>query len=327
METQTQMAAPIQKSGGAKDFIINFGAFVSLYVLVGSLLSLLFTVINTAYPQITNGYSYYGGSQSISWPVATLIIFFPIFILLMWLLEREYKVHPEKQSAGVHRWLTYITLFAAGATVAGDLIAILYYFIDGQELTTSFLLKVLVVLIIAAAIFTYYISDVSGKLTSQSRKIWRVVAAVIVVGSIVWGFAVLGSPRTQQLLKYDIQKVSDLQNINSQIQNYFYNKSALPKSISDLSSGSYSSSLPVDPQTHESYIYEKTSETTYNVCADFNKKSPDDTATRAYISYSYGGDTNWTHPEGDYCFKQTVKPDQNKYPAYPDRLPSPTLPY
>ncbi len=91
METQT--------NGRAKDVFINLGAIIALYTLVISLINLLFTVINTAYPQITNGYSYMG-SSSISWPVATLIIFFPIFILLMWLQEKEYAVSPEKQNSG-----------------------------------------------------------------------------------------------------------------------------------------------------------------------------------------------------------------------------------
>ena len=107
----------MDKQSNAKDFFINLGAIVALYTVVGSLISLLFTVINRAYPQIVSGYDYVG-SQSISWPVAILIIFFPIFILLMWLLEKEYRQFPEKQNGGVHRWLTYITLFISGLVIA-----------------------------------------------------------------------------------------------------------------------------------------------------------------------------------------------------------------
>ncbi|MGH7250038.1 MAG: DUF5671 domain-containing protein, partial [Minisyncoccia bacterium] len=121
-----------QTKTSAKDFFINLGAIVALYTTVVSLVNLLFTVINTAYPQITSGYNYLS-SQSISWPVATLIIFFPIFLLLMWLLGKDYKIHPEKQNSGIHKWLTYITLFIAGLTIAIDLITVLYYFLDGQE--------------------------------------------------------------------------------------------------------------------------------------------------------------------------------------------------
>ncbi len=310
METQTQMASPVQKSGGAKDFFINLGAFVSLYALVVSLLNLLFTVINVAYPQISRGYNYYSGSQSISWPVSTLIIFFPIFILLMWLLEREYRIHPEKQSAGIHKWLTYITLFVAGITIAGDLITVLYYFIDGQELTTGFLLKVLVVLIVAGAIFAYYISDIAGKLTAFSRKVWRVAAAFIILGSIVWGFVVLGSPRTQQLLKYDQQRISDLQTLDNQVRNFYYSNKALPKTISDLTGENYYGAPLVDPQSKQPYEYEKVTDAKYKLCAEFNRASTDSRPSLGYDSYGYG-DISWTHPEGRHCFEKSVIPEND----------------
>jgi len=68
METQT-------KTSGAKDFFINLGAIVALYTMVVSLVNLLFTIIDISYPKIVDGYNYMG-SQSISWPVATLVIFF-----------------------------------------------------------------------------------------------------------------------------------------------------------------------------------------------------------------------------------------------------------
>src|ERR1035437_968397 len=173
METQTKTSA--------KDFFINLGAIVALYVTVVSLLNLLFTVINNAYPQI--GYTYYG-SQSISMPVATLIIFFPLFILLMWLMERSYVVEPEKKNLGVRRWLTYITLFVAGLTLAGDLVTVIYYFIDGQELTTGFLLKILSVFVVILVVFLNYISDIRNRLTSMSRKVWLDISLVLILGSI-----------------------------------------------------------------------------------------------------------------------------------------------
>src|SRR3989344_7330910 len=100
METQTKISA--------KDLFINVGAIVSLYTVVVLLVNLPFTAINTSYPKIERGYGIFG-SQSISWPVATIIIFFPIFIFLMWMLERDYRINPEKQATGIHKWLSYIT--------------------------------------------------------------------------------------------------------------------------------------------------------------------------------------------------------------------------
>ncbi len=298
METQTKTRA--------KDFFINLGAIVALYILVVSLLNLLFTIINTIYPQITNGYNYFGStSESISWPVATLVIFFPIFILLMYLMEREYRVEPERQNAGIHRWLTYITLFISGLVMAGDLITVLYYFLDGQELTTGFILKVLVLLIVAGSVFAYYISDILGKLTSKNRIFWRIFAGVIMLSSIVWGFAVLGSPATQRLYKYDEQKVNELISINSEIANYYNTKGVLPRTLADITAVSYYLTV-TDSQTKKPYEYQKINDTTYNLCAEFNKTSKEKDKLNS-IALPYG--VSWTHPSGRYCFSQTVNPN------------------
>lgn len=286
METQ------IKTSGGVKNFFINLGAIVALGVIIGHLINLLFTVIDKAYPLI-NGYNYYG-SYSISWPVATLIVSFPIYILLMWLLEREYVKEPDRRYVGVRRWLTYLALFVAGLAIAGDLITVLYYFIDGQEITTGFLMKALSVLVISLAVFFYYISDVLGKLNSVSRKVWAIVALIIVLGSIILGFAVFGSPRTQQLLRYDEQKVNNLRMLDDQIKSYVQTNKSLPDKLTDISS--YNTQFQIDQQTQKQYEYEKISDTTYNLCAEFNKRSGGD----PYISDRYD------HPAGRFCFKKVI---------------------
>jgi hypothetical protein len=282
---------------------------------VVSLLNLLFTVINTAYPQINGGYGFFG-SSSISWPVATLVIFSPIFILLMWLMEKSYKAEPERKGMGIHKWLTYITLFVSGLTMAVDLITVLYYFIDGQEVTTGFLLKILVVLLLAAAVFAYYISDITNRLTSKSRVAWRVVAGVVVLGSIILGFAALGSPRTQRLYKYDEQKTNDLMNLKNEVDSYYTQQSKLPADLTELGSANYYSAGVLDPQTSKPYEYHKTGNLTYEVCAEFNKDSREATSPNIYARPM--GYPSWTHPAGHYCFKETVNPNmlkQNMVPA------------
>jgi type II secretory pathway component PulF len=93
---------PIKPKISVKDFFLNLGATIALYTVVISLINLLFTVINNAYPKITNAY-YYAGTSSISWPVAVLVIFTPILILLMWLLEKQYMIEPERKDSGIHK--------------------------------------------------------------------------------------------------------------------------------------------------------------------------------------------------------------------------------
>ncbi len=313
----------MEQKTSAKDFFLNLGAIVALYTTVVSLLNLLFTVINNAYPQINSGY-YYIGSQSISMPVATIIIFFPVFILLMWLLEKSYVIEPEKKNLGVRKWLTYITLFIAGIVLAGDLVTVLYYFLDGQELTAGFILKIISVLIVIIAVFIYYISDIRNKLTRASRKIWLGISAVLVLGSIIWGFAVLGSPWTQQMIKYDNQKVSDLQNIQQQVISYWQTNGMIPTSLSDISSSQPYNIIPKDPQSKTTYEYDKTGVMTFDLCAEFNKENVNQNQyppalVTTPIGYPVKGiviqNDNWNHPAGHQCFSLVIDPI-----AYPTQV-------
>src|SRR3989344_1833097 len=247
----------------AKDFFLNLGAIVALYTVVVSLLNLLFRVINVAFPQTLNNYGYFS-SQSISFPVATLMIFFPIFVLLMWFLENGYALEPAKKQLAVRRWLSYITLFVAGVTLAGDLVTVLYYFIDGQELTGGFLLKVLSVFVVTLMVFLYYISDIRNRLTGGSRKAWLIISIVVIIASIIWGFSVLGSPRAQRLIKLDDQKITDLQNLQWQVINYWQINGMIPESWQNMMN---------DSQTGRPYEYKKTGTMIFELCAEFNRES------------------------------------------------------
>ena len=293
----------------AKDFFLNLGSIVALYTTIVALLNLLFTVINTAYPQIST-YNYYA-SSSISFPVATLIIFFPIYVILMWLLQRDYKLMPEKHNLGVKKWLTYITLFIAGLTAAIDLVIVLYYFLNGNEITLGFVLKVLVVLVVAILVFWYYISDIRNKLTSHKQKSWLTLAIILIIASVVWGFAVLGSPRTQQLLKYDEQKVNDLQTINSDVMSFYQTKGYIPGSFAELASSTQYYNIPVDQQTGQPYEYILVGQSAkaYQLCATFNKPSSADTSNNIYngpmLPVGATG-MSWAHPAGHYCFSESI---------------------
>jgi hypothetical protein len=232
----------------------------------------------------------------------------------MWLLEKGYRAEPEKRSVGIRKWLTYITLFVSGFALAGDLVTVLYYFIDGRDITTGFILKVLVVLVISLSIFFYYIYDVMGKSSGKFRKIWVIVSAIVILLCIVWGFSVLGSPRTQQLLKYDEQKVNDLQNIEGSVQNFYSLKGVLPKDLTELSTQQNYYINTTDSQTEKPYEYQKTSEITYNLCAEFNKESEDNTDLTRHADY-YLGSFSWKHSAGQYCFSETVNPNTYSKPV------------
>lgn len=299
----------------ANDFFMQLGVIVTFYASAVALITLLFEVINFAYPRITNAYQYY--FPSISFQVATLIVAFPLFLFLSWILQKNYAVEPELREAPFRKWLSYITLFIAGAVVAGDLITVIYMFLDGQELTTGFLLKVLTLLVVAGGIFLYYLREIRNVISSGERNIWRIAAAIIVIGSIIVGFMVIGSPRAQREFRYDSQRVSDLQNMQWQVISYWQGKEKLPGTLEEISDPIRGGFVPVDPETGEKFEYRKTGNLSFELCANFSRESREarpmmvSSLARPMMEKSYMGPEteNWQHGAGRQCFTRTIDPD------------------
>lgn len=297
-----------------KDFFLQLGAIASLYASLVAVVILLFRVINEAYPMITNGYYY--GKPSISLQVATLIVFFPIFLLLSWLLQRD-----GKKEFALRKWLSYLTLFIAGLIVAGDLVSVLYTFLDGQELTTAFLLKALVLLIVAGGAFTYFLQDIRNRMGSRDRNLWRIISLAFIIISIVLGFKVMGSPMTQRQEKYDKQKLENLQSIQWQIVTYWQQKNTLPDNLEQLKDPISNWVPPIDPQSNVGYEYQKTGELSFSLCAHFNRENQNGKGGEgSQVMPMYGPDPigrageNWAHTAGRYCFLRTIDPE-----LYPTR--------
>ncbi|KND48995.1 MAG: hypothetical protein AB200_01020 [Parcubacteria bacterium C7867-005] len=296
-----------------RDFFLQLGAMISLYAGAIALLNLLFRVINVAFPQVTEYYGYYY-SSSISFPVATLIIIFPLFLILSSLLQKSYAVDPTLREGSVRRWLLYITLFVAGAVLVADLITLLYLFIDGQEMTAGFLLKVLSVFVVAGSVFGYFLADLRSTLTTKNRMAWRIFSIILVVGSILVGFSVIGSPSTQRMQRQDSERINNLQNIQSQVTSYWQQKGILPAKTEDLNANNIGGwVVPKDPKTEKSYEYTKVDGQSFKLCATFEKPTPKMMKNGSMVDSSamYGlkNGSNWQHEAGYQCFIRTIDPD------------------
>ncbi len=93
--------------------------------------------------------------EMLRWNIATLVVSFPIYMLLTRYHLRSYVRDPERRSSAVRRWLTYLTLFAAACVVIGTLITLIGGVLGG-ELATRFLVKCLVVFLISGGVFLFY---------------------------------------------------------------------------------------------------------------------------------------------------------------------------
>ena len=134
--------------------------FIMLAIVAWSLGSLLFAMINTAFPDVAQNNNYRSNwtERQIRSGVSGLIVGAPIFFFLARLLSKARKKDPELQRSQIRKWLTYLTLVVAGATLVGDAISLVYNLLDG-ELSTRFILKSLVIALIAGSIFIYFLKD------------------------------------------------------------------------------------------------------------------------------------------------------------------------
>jgi hypothetical protein len=142
----------------AREAFLYLVLFSTLYLSAYNLGSLLFDFINRAFPD--PAVQEYGRSaeDSIRWSAASLIIAFPVFLLVSRYIGRELIRKPVKRLSTIRRWLTYLTLFIAAGFLIGDLITLVYNLLGG-ELTVRFVLKVITVAVIAGTVFGYYLWD------------------------------------------------------------------------------------------------------------------------------------------------------------------------
>lgn len=307
-----------------KDFFLYFWITVSLYISVVSLIALLFAVIDQAFPSVLSYVDPY--STGVRTAIATLIVIFPVFMLISRYVYRMERVTPEKRELGVRKWLTYFNLFVGGLTLIIDLIVLLNRFLGGTDFTTGFVLKVVAVLATVGGLFSYYLYDLrhppveAGNVARNAGG----VAIVLVVLSLVIGFMVMGSPATQRMKHYDEQRVYDLQNINSQIINYWQLKRTLPKNVEDVENKATGDLLPVDPETSAAYSFEVVSKLSYKLCATFSLASVDALAAgrngdiqsvpTPVSVVKFQASEIWSHGAGVQCFTRTIDPEL--YPTF-----------
>jgi len=142
----------------AREAFLYLVLFTTLYLSCYHLGSLLFDLINRAYPDAADEHYRGWAAESMRWSIAYLVIAFPVFLFMASYVGRDVARHPAKRLSPVRRWLTYLTLFVAAAALIGDLTTLVYSVLAG-ELTIRVILKVIVVLVIAGAVFGYYLSD------------------------------------------------------------------------------------------------------------------------------------------------------------------------
>ena len=319
-----------------KFFFLSLGVLASLITSVVSFLNLVFETLNKKFPDALNSTYSYGYSSwsydSIRSALATLIIFFPVFLLISYFWTKLAHQNLGRVDHAIKKWMLYFLVFLSSVVIAVDLVTLVKYFVSG-EITTRFIYKVVITLIVAMYVGVYYMFELKDK-----RKFWGVSigisaaikSSIIVLALVVWSFMVIGSPKEQRAWRLDDRRVSDLQSIQWQVINYWQQKEALPSTLKEMSNPISGVVTPVDPEFEKgiSYEYAKKSDLTFELCATFSATMPE-----GWLEYSGGngggimyeardmsapypgvGGDSWKHDVGRTCFERTI--DKDIYPPF-----------
>lgn len=119
------------------------------------------------------------------------------------------------------------------------------------------------------------------------------VTVVVLVALIVGGY-VAGSPAEARLRRMDQRRVEDLQRARYLLARYWTRHGRLPLSLDSLAPLSGDTSGFRDPVSGLAYDYRTTSDSTYELCAEFARPGPEE--------WQRAREEEWRHPGGRYCF-------------------------
>lgn len=300
----------------ARNFVLQLGSLISLYVSLSALIAVVFSVINITYPDAANGsYQFTDAQNGIRFGIAMLFVFFPTYLALTRAVNNI-----RRKETGTYltltKWLVYLSLLIGGGILLGDLVAVILTYLNG-EITTRFILKALTLCFVIGTAFYYYILDARSYWNGheQHSLYFAAGASVIVIAALVLGFFHSDTPAKTRDMRLDEQQVNDLSNIQYRVEDSYRVNGALPQDIKSLFVGIEPVSAPAG---RDAYEYKVLGDMKYQLCATFAYPStPDGSRTTALkepaapatspVENPYN---NWDHGAGKTCFTREVVKDK-----------------
>jgi hypothetical protein len=310
MDQNNAVAAPA-KSNAAKFVFFYLTHLVSLGFMTVSFGMIIFQIINKNIPDAV---AYYSGSYSASalrFAISALLVSAPIFYVATSFIEKSLFTGELRKDSAIRRWLTYLVLFVSFLIFIGWLIAFVYNFLDG-ELTLKFFSKVISVLAIAGAVFSFYIYDIRREAVENIKdkvvKIFFIASLSLVVIVFVSSFFFVESPSEARDRKLDEMVINNFYSIDSCVDQYYTEKQNLPADFAAMQADcQYLTSNQLrDSQTGKDFSYGAVGTTTYEICANFRTSNIGDN-NNSNDGYNAGSGVNSSaHNSGYQCLRRQV---------------------
>ena len=128
-------------------------------------------------------------------------------------------------------------------------------------------------------------------------KTMLVAATTLVVGSIIAGVILVGSPAEGRLQQLDSARIEDFRGIVTAMDSYWDREERLAISLDELAEDPRTQVNTIDPGSAQSYEYRALDEDTYELCATFDRES---------LAPARRNSDFWSHRVGRQCFELDV---------------------
>jgi hypothetical protein len=140
-------------------------------------------------------------------------------------------------------------------------------------------------------------------MTPRVHAAFALAASTVVAAALAWGFYLVGSPMDRRQVRFDEQRLQDLQTIAREIRLMVVDshgdknelKEALPKTLAEAIERARDQQINSrDPDTGAPYEYTVKNDSTFEICAQFAR--PRD----------WDSDVFWNHAAGKHCYTINV---------------------
>lgn len=304
--------------------------WVTVYMCLSSVWSILYSLIDLKYPDVVNAVSDYGQSgfsgagvvyDAFAFPLATTLVSAITACILAFYLTRKFEQNKNLRPEKLYLFLRAL-VFIGGAVLAfSGFVYVVYSWLYGN-LPIAIFYKGLVAAVIVGftALYFYLVAD--GKNTKEIL-IGRIFSGLLVLATVLtlWvSFQVIGTPAEARKYRLDAITVEGLRQVKNEIDNQDQNFGKKINSLGDITNDytkSYIRKLEAskNPIIYTANVTSKNNSINYNssdeysLCANFLADIPQ-------TINQENRDTTWDYKQGQTCFAFT------HLPTYPNVTPN-----
>jgi len=305
-------------------YLLSLAALIFMTVSIGMI---VFSIIDKIIPDILVYNNYYSIDGRLKFAISALLISGPIFYWMSFLINRGLHIGELEKESGIRRWLTYFIILISSLIILGSFVSLINSFLSG-ELTTRFILKAGVVMLIAGVSFSFYLYDIKRINPEKPDKVIKgflLITLILTLGAFIAAWFFVESPKEARARRLDEALLNNISILENAVNSYYNYNQALPESLTDLTADSRLYYLDInnffDPETRELIEYNRIGDvylgaTGFELCATFRTSNRANQDKPSYLSVN----KNREHDKGYQCLPGVLWEKLKSAPEPIDKL-------